>query len=120
MGTANPASTGQARVERGKAEPAEALLWTCPCCLPPKWLASPSYYSVLVLFFFFFFLWLHWVLVVECRLSLVAASRDHSLWQCRTSHCSGFSCYTAQVLGTWASAVAACGLSSCPSRARGL
>ena len=54
MGTANPASTGQARVERGKAEPAEALLWTCPCCLPPKWLASPSYYSVLLLFFFFF------------------------------------------------------------------
>ena len=80
MGTANPASTGQARVERGKAEPAEALLWTCPCCLPPKWLASPSYYSVLLLFFFL--LWLHWVLVVECRLSLVAASRDHSLWQC--------------------------------------
>ena len=32
------------------------------------------------------------------------------------SHCSGFSCYRTQALGTWASAVAAWRLSSCDSQ----
>ena len=33
------------------------------------------------------------------------------------SHCGGFSCYGAEALGVRASVVAACGLSSCGSRA---
>ena len=33
------------------------------------------------------------------------------------SHCSGFCCCGARALGTWASVVAACGLSSCGARA---
>ena len=35
----------------------------------------------------------------------------------RTSHCGGFSCCGAPALGAWTSAVVACGLSSCGSRA---
>ena len=35
----------------------------------------------------------------------------------RASHCSGFSCWGAQALGTWASVVVAHGLSSCGSQA---
>ena len=35
----------------------------------------------------------------------------------RASHCGGFSCCGARALGTWASAVAARGLSSCGMRA---
>ena len=35
----------------------------------------------------------------------------------RASHCGGFSCCGAPALGTWASVVAACGLSSCGSQA---
>ena len=34
------------------------------------------------------------------------------------SHCGGFSCCGAQALGTWASVVVECGLSSCGSRAQ--
>ena len=33
----------------------------------------------------------------------------------RASHCSGFSCCGAQALGTWASVVVVCGLSTCGS-----
>ena len=35
----------------------------------------------------------------------------------QASHCGGFSCCTAQAVGTWASVVAAQGLSSCGTRA---
>ena len=31
----------------------------------------------------FIYLWLHWVLVAACRLSLVVASRGYSLLGCR-------------------------------------
>ena len=48
-------------------------------------------------------------------LSLVAASRGYSWLWCAASHCSGFSCCRAQVLGTWASVVVACRISSCGS-----
>ena len=34
------------------------------------------------------------------------------------SHCGSFSCCGAQALGTWASVVAACGLSSCGTQAQ--
>ena len=36
----------------------------------------------------------------------------------RTSHCRGFSCCGARALGAWTSVVAACGLSSCGTRAQ--
>ena len=55
-------------------------------------------------FIYLFNFWLHWVLVSARRLSLVAAS-------------GGFSCCRAWALGTQASVVVACGLSSCGLRA---
>ena len=55
--------------------------------------------------------WLCWVFIVLCRLSLVAASRGSSC-DAQASHCGGFSCFQAQALGTLASVVAACGFSS--------
>ena len=50
-------------------------------------------------------------------LSLVAASGAALCCAARASHCGGFSCCRAQALGTWASVVVACGLSSCGSQA---
>ena len=35
----------------------------------------------------------------------------------QASHCRGFSCCGAQALGAWSSVIAACGLSSCGTRA---
>ena len=63
--------------------------------------------------YLFIFLWLPWVFVAACRLSLVAASRGYSSLQC-----SGFSLWwllccgcTARALGAQASVVVAHGLS---------
>ena len=50
-------------------------------------------------------------------LFLVEASGGYSSCGAWASHCSGFSCYRAQALGTWTSVVAARGLSSCGSQA---
>ena len=55
------------------------------------------------------FIWLHWSLLRRAGASL------HSSVQ--ASHCSGPSCYRAQALGSWASVVAACKLTSCGLRA---
>ena len=70
-------------------------------------------------FFFYisFFGGLRWIFVAACRLPLVVASGGYSLLRCMGSHCSGFSCCGARALGTWASVVAARGLSSCSVRA---
>ena len=56
------------------------------------------------------------VFFAACRLSLVAVSRGYSL-RCGVwaSHCGVFSCCGARALGTWASVLVACGLSSCGS-----
>ena len=48
------------------------------------------------------------------RLSLVVATFCCGAW---ASHCGGFSCCGAWALGSWASVVAACGLSSCDLQA---
>ena len=66
-------------------------------------------------FILFIYFRLHWVLIAACRLSLVAASRGYSSLCARASHCSGFSC-GAWALGTRASVVVVCRLSSCGSR----
>ena len=61
--------------------------------------------------------WLHWVFVVAHGLSLVVASGATLPCGVWASHCGGFSCCGARALGTQASVVAACGLSSCSLRA---
>ena len=66
----------------------------------------------------FIYLWLLWVFVAACRLSLVMASRGYSSLQLQASHCGGFSCCGAWSLGAWASVVAAHGLSSCGPRSQ--
>ena len=75
-----------------------------------------GYLRVLLFFFFnlFFYFWLCWVFVAVCGLSLVMASGGYSSLWCAASHCSGFSC-RARALGTQASVVMTCGLSSCGS-----
>ena len=57
-------------------------------------------------------------------LGLHCSSQAFSSWAgttlccgARASHCTGFSCGTAQALGAWASLVAECELGSCGSRA---
>ena len=51
-----------------------------------------------------FLLWLCWVFVATCRLSLVAVSRCYSSYRARSSLCNGFSCCRAQALEcAWAS-----------------
>ena len=61
-------------------------------------------------FYLFIYLWLHWVFVAACGLSLVAVSGGYSSLQC-----VGFSLWWllllgAWALGTWASVVVAFGL----------
>ena len=67
--------------------------------------------------FLFNFFGLHWVVVALCRLSLVAVSGGTLHCGVSASHCSDFSCCGVQALGTWASVVAAWGLSSCSLQA---
>ena len=50
-------------------------------------------------------------------LSLVAVSRASLHCSVQASHCGGFSCCGAWVLGMRVSVVVACGLSSCGSQA---
>ena len=63
--------------------------------------------------YFFIYLWLHWVFVAACRLSLVSTFRCRA----RASHCDGFSCCGAWTVGAKASVVVARGLSCCGSQA---
>ena len=66
---------------------------------------------------FFFFFGCLGSLLLHAGFSLVAASGGYSsLWRVGLS-LGGFSCCWAWVLGMWASAAVACGLSSCGSRA---
>ena len=76
-------------------------------------------------FFFFFFLINLFIFNFGCIGSLLLCVGFLYLWQVGAtlrcgvwaSHCSGFSCWGARALGTRASVVVACGLSSCGSRA---
>ena len=52
------------------------------------------------LFVLFIYFWLCWVFVAASGLSLVAASRGHSLLWWQASHCSGLSRCGAWALGT--------------------
>jgi len=76
-----------------------------------KWIPIDWSFN-LIFFFYLFFSCAGSSLLPE--LSLGVESRE-ALPQ--VSHCSDFSCYRAQGLGTWALAVAACRLSSCGSQA---
>ena len=63
----------------------------------------------------FIYLWLHWVFVAVCGLSLVSVSRG-----CSSLQCMGFSLrclllFQSMALGAQASVVVALGLSSCGS-----
>ena len=59
---------------------------------------------VCFLFFcFFIYFWLCWVFVAVHALSLVVASWGYSSLWCVASHCGGFSCCGARVLGAQAS-----------------
>ena len=76
-----------------------------------KLLSSPS--SFLIPFALrFLFSWLHWVF--RCHALTFSSCGERGLLcsnSVRASHCSGFSCWRAQALGTQASAVAAHGFS---------
>ena len=61
-----------------------------------------------IIYLFMYLFRLRWVFVAACGLSLVAAS---GLIIVVASRCS------ARALGTWASVVVACGLSSCGTQA---
>ena len=65
----------------------------------------------------FIYLWLRWVFVAACGLSLIAMSGEGATLHCnaQASYCSGFSCCGAWALGARASVVVARGLSSCGS-----
>ena len=58
---------------------------------------------------------MHWVFRATRGLSLVAATGATLCYCAWASHCSDFSCRRALVIGTWASVLAACRLSSCGS-----
>ena len=58
-----------------------------------------------------------WVFIAARGLSLVVVSRGYSSLRCAGFSLRGFSCCGAQALGTRASVVVACGLSSCGLRA---
>ena len=58
------------------------------------------------------FLWLCWVFIALCRLSLVVVSGVYSFLGAHVSHWGGFSCCGPQALGMRASEVAAHGLNS--------
>ena len=61
--------------------------------------------------------WLCWIFIAMHGFSLVVASGGYSSLRRRGFSLSGFSCCRTQALGTQASLVALCGLSSCGSRA---
>ena len=65
------------------------------------------------LFYFIYFK----IYLFLAALSLCCCALASSSCGVRASHCGGFSCCRAQALGTRASVVVACGLSSCGSRA---
>ena len=71
----------------------------------PTWYRSPleSHQTCALLTFCFY---LHWVFVAASGLSLVVDSRGYSICGAWASYCSGFSCFGAWSLDTWASVVA--------------
>ena len=74
--------------------------------------------SGLFYYYYYFIFSLHWVVFVAVlRLSLLAVSKAGATlhFGMQTSHCGGFSGCSAQVLGTWASAIVARRPSSCGS-----
>ena len=58
----------------------------------------------------YLYLWLHWVLVATCKLSLVAVSGGYSVLQSEWGLLTAVVSSRAQALGTQASAIAACWL----------
>ena len=89
------------------------FLWSSNCLWEPLLVGS----YVLFLFFFFFNFLLRWVCC--CVKAFSTCSRRGLLSSCGTwaSHQGGFSYCRTQVLGAWASVVAAHELSSCGSQA---
>ena len=67
--------------------------------------------------YLFIYCWLCWVFVPFRVLSLVVASEGYSLVRMQASHCGGFSCCGAHVLGQAGSVGVACGF-SCPVACR--
>ena len=87
------------------------LLWILGVL--PTWVLGLFFFVFIDLFNF----WLHWVFAAACRFSLVAERGATLCCGARASHCGGFSCCGARALGTRASVVMACRLSSCGTRA---
>ena len=90
-----------------------ALIVGCSLLVTENPFAVVSFLFFINLFYF----WLCWVFIAVRGLSLVAASSATLCCSAWASHCSGFCCCRARALGAWASVVAACGISSCGSRA---
>ena len=61
-----------------------------------------------------FYFWLHWIFIIEHKLSLVAMSGGYSSCGMWDSHCGGFFCWEAQVLECLGSVVTAHGF-CCPA-----
>ena len=78
---------------------------------------SNIFFKISKAFFLCYLFLVCWVFISAHRLSLVEVSRDLS-WLQRGAHCGSSSCCGAQALGTWASGVAAHGLSSCDTWAQ--
>ena len=82
---------------------------------------------IIVLYFIYIYIYIYIfnLFIFGCIGPLILRADSLQLWwagatlRCgaQDSHCGGFSCWGAQALGTWASAVVARGLSSCGSQA---
>ena len=82
-----------------------------------KSVRSLSRFFFKFIYLLFIYFWLCWVFTAARGLSLVAASGATLCCGAQASYCGGFYCCEARALGTWASVVVACGLSSCGSGA---
>ena len=67
------------------------------------------------IYFIFIYFWLHWVFVAVRGLSLVAASGGYSLLRCVGFSLQWLLLVRSTALGSRASVVVVCGLSSCGS-----
>ena len=82
----------------------------------------PSFLGSFFFFFFKIFIYLFYCLAVlglhHGMRTFSSCGEEGLLSTCssRASHCSGFSCWGALALGSQASAVGSCGLSSCGSQ----
>ena len=77
-------------------------------------------FFIILFVFIYFYLWLHWVFIALCSLSLGVARGATLCCSVWASHCSGFSYCRAHALDMGASVVVVHRFSNCGPRAHGL